>query len=217
MRKRLTVWSSLLAATLVFAVIAFSSDDRPGAVAEGTTPAERMAQFQPKKGTSLVPRRAVRVDGNTWELGSFTNSKGEFCSSETIPGEGTARSCGDLAKMFAGGRPVYAVYGGRQDSSGVPTVEWDNLWVSGFAKPVVATLELITLDCTTQPLAMDAGGAFLHVVGPDEIKQGKAPYEIVARGATGAEIYRQSVQTGLPRNAVEAGLEQPQPGAACQR
>lgn len=117
--------------------------------------------------------------------------------------------------MFAGGRPVYAVYGGRQDSSEVRKVEWDNLWVTGFAKPEVSTLELVNLDCTTQPLAMDEGGAFLHVVSSSDIKQGKTPYQIVARDTTGTEVYRQSVKTGLSRNAVAAGFKQPQPGAAC--
>lgn len=157
----------------------------------------------------------IEVDGDAWVMGGYRNSAGETCASQSIPEEGTSFLCLDRARMFADGREIVAFPGGRQKSSKQAKLQWDNLWVYGFATERVNTLELVSMDCSTRALQLDNDRAFMHVVSRSEIVRGIIPLRLVARDAAGSVIYKRDVDIGLPNNAKKAGQEEPQPGKSC--
>jgi hypothetical protein len=169
-------------------------------------------------GETETVHRTTMVDGGEWRFSSHENRAGETCISQTVPGEGVGRGCIDTSRIFADGAAVLAMPGARQR---VPLVEkgllgWHNLWIYGFVRPDVASLEVINMDCSAEAIPFDEQGAFVHVVGLARITAGAVPYEIRARNAAGEIVHDQNVSVNVPPTARDAGLEKLVPGAECR-
>lgn len=202
--------------SFVALVVLAASAALVGHAASGTSdPRSDITRNAKPVGAPEKVHASVDVDDGRWVMGGYENSAGEACASQVIPDEGTSRLCLDAAEMFADGREVVAFPGGRQKSSQHAKMAWDNLWVYGFASPRVASLELVNMDCSTKPLALDGDRAFMHVASRSEIVRGVVPLRIVARDSAGTAIYSRDVSLGLPNNAKKAGLKELQPGASC--
>jgi hypothetical protein len=179
----------------------------------GPTPEQAAEAMRKAPGTEEKAHAAPRVDGQTWELRSYANVRGEVCLSHDVPGELVGTGCIAADRLFRRG-PLYAIHGARQDP-GWSTTEWANQWVYGIAHPDVRTLTLVNIDCSTQELSLDQDGAFNHAVGREQIKNGEQPYKLVARASGGAVLAQRILLVGLTRNAKDAGLEAPRPKRAC--
>jgi len=178
-------------------------------------PAVEIAEASRKApGTQEKTHPSPRVDGQTWGLRSYTNVRGEVCLSHDVPGELVGTGCVSAARIFSRG-PLYALPGARQVPGGSPT-EWHNQWIYGIAHPSVATLTVVNMDCSTQDVALDEGGAFNYVVGSEKIKKGEVPYKLIARNSAGQTIAERTIAIGLPRLGQVAGLEPPSPNEACR-
>ena len=166
-------------------------------------------------GTEEKIHDTPRVDGQTWDLRSYDNVRGDLCFTHEVPGELVGTGCMPADKLFARG-PLYALPGARQVAGEPITPEWDNQWVYGIAHPAVKTLTLVNMDCSTVALTLDKDGAFHYVASREDIRSGRQMYKLVARGQTGAVLAERKVAIGLTKIAKDAGLEPPRPGAACE-
>jgi hypothetical protein len=155
-----------------------------------------------------------RVDGQNWGLRSYDNVDGDVCLSHDVPGELVGTSCVPRKKLFASG-PLAAYPGARQIAADYPKTEWDNMWVYGAVHPQVATLRLVSMDCSTESLRFDDDGVFNHVVGAAQIRAGLIPYKLIASDSRGQVVAERTIAIGLPYNGKKAGLEAPRPGRAC--
>jgi hypothetical protein len=166
-------------------------------------------------GTKERIHDAPRVDGQTWDLRSYDNVRGDLCLTHEVPGELVGTGCMPADKLFARGR-LYARPGARQVAGEPVTPEWDNQWVYGIAHPAVRTLTLVNMDCSTVALTLDQDGAFHYVASREDIRSGRQMYKLVARGQTGAVVAERKVAIGLTKIAKDAGLDPPRPGAGCR-
>jgi hypothetical protein len=180
-----------------------------GAVSAQTDPRSGLEPAGPKKIHS-----AQIVDGGAWTFHSFTNARGHFCFSRRVPSEGTGTTCIERGDLFKG-REVFAVHGARVESSRAKKLEWDNMWVQGFVSPAVASLEIVGMDCSADPVTFDREGAFLYVVSRAKIKRDDVPYKLIAYSSTGDVVHEQDIATDITPNAKEAGLRGPKPKSSC--
>jgi hypothetical protein len=212
-RRAPAIILAVAAAAMGFAGVAFSLN-RPSLPFTAPGP-EDFEALRKAPGTEETIRPSPRVDGQTWDLRSYQNIRGELCVSHEVPGEAIGMGCTPPETLFKRG-PLYALPGARQISAPYRKLEWDNQWVYGFAHPDIKTLTLVNMDCSTVALPLDGDGAFHHVVGRDEIRNGKQQYKLIARGTRGELLAERVVAVGLPRNAKNAGLEAPRPKASCR-
>jgi len=212
-RRALAIILTVAAAAMGYAGVAFSLN-RPSLPFTAPGP-EDFETLRKAPGTEETIRPSPRVDGQTWDLRSYQNIRGELCVSHEVPGEAIGMGCTPPETLFKRG-PLNARPRARQISAPYPKLEWDNQWVYGFAHPDIKTLTLVNMDCSTVALPLDGDGAFHHVVGRDEIRNGKQQYKLIARGTRGELLAERVVAIGLPRNAKNAGLEAPRPKASCR-
>lgn len=161
--------------------------------------------------------RSVVVDGGEWRFASSRDAAGRSCVSNTVPGEGVGSGCIDTATLFQQSA-VVALPGARQRESFVNQghLGWHNMWIYGFVRTDVTSLELINMDCSIEAVPFDNRGAFLHVVGFSEIRAGRVPFRMRARDAAGRPIYGDNVSINVPPTAQEAGIDKPSPGEDCR-
>ena len=213
-RRRTTLIAVVVAVTAMgFAGVAFSLN-RPSLPFTAPGP-EDAAVLRKAPGTEEKPRHSPRVDGQTWGLRSYQNVRGELCFSHDVPGELTEMGCMPTDKLFERG-PLYARWGARQIAGPPITLEWDNQWVWGIAHPDIETLTLVSMDCSTVQLELDPDGAFHHVVGRDDIRNGKQQYKLIARGTRGELLVETDVAMNPPRLGKDAGHEAPRPKESCR-
>ena len=205
--------TSILLVALVLAGIATGV----GASAiSGVSASDIAATLRPSNGEPGTLHRKVVVDGGEWALTSRANTKGETCISQSVPGEGIGTTCIDPARIFAGGRDVLVMPGARQNGNG--GLGWDNIWLHGFARPNVATLEVVNMDCSVESIGLDDEGAFMHIVNRAKIQSGSVPYKVIARNTSGDIVHEQdvSILIDVPYNAKRAGVAKPSPRAECR-
>jgi hypothetical protein len=219
-RKAIVISVGALIATMAFVGMAYSLDGTnarvvptPQEIAEVSRSIAEASRKAP--GTKERMHPSPRVDGQTWGLRSYTNVAKEVCLSHDVPGELVGSGCISPAKLFARG-PIYALPGARQEPAPYAKTEWDSQWVYGIVHPDVATLTVVSMDCSTQDLALDEHGAFNHVVGKEKIKRGELMYKLIARDSAGQMVGERIVNIGLSQNAQRAGHEAPTPKAACR-
>jgi hypothetical protein len=165
---------------------------------------------------ATVKQEVSASDGvDSWNTGTYTDVAGERCTQQSFPEGGTSAACIAPAKMFANGQQLYTRIGARQKTATYAETQWDDIWVNGYATKEVASLQLISTDCSVKNLPLSSDGAFLSVTGHSDISRGIVPYKLVARDASGAVVEVKSVSAPLPPNGVKAGLTPPTPGAAC--
>lgn len=172
------------------------------------------ARFAPAAGEAPTVHRKVAIDGGEWLFTSHRNDAGDICINQTVPGEATGTTCIASSNLFADGSAIVALPGARQLETGGPG--WDNMWIHGFARASVMSLELVSMDCSAEAVQLDSAHAFMHVVSKDEIGNGTIPYKIVARDASGRVIEERDVSMNLPPTARRAGLTAPVPGKDCR-
>jgi hypothetical protein len=212
-RKALIAVAAAMTA-LAFASVAFSLN-RPSLPFTAPGPGDAAEVFSRAPGAKDKIHEAPRVDGETWDLRSYQNVRGDLCFSHEVPGELVGTGCLPAEELFKRG-PLVAYPGARQISAPYRKVEWDNQWVYGIAHPDIKTLTLVNMDCSTVALVLDKDGAFHYVASRQDIRSGRQMYKLVARGQTGAVLAERKIAMGLPKNAKDAGLEPPRPGAACR-
>ena len=212
-RKKALIALAAAITALAFAGVAFSLG-RPNLPFAAPGPEEAAETFRRAPGTKDKIHEAPRVDGETWGLRSYQNVRGDLCFSHEVPGELVGTGCMPAEKLFERG-PLVAYPGARQISAPYRKLEWDNQWVYGIAHPDIKTLTLVLMDCSTVALPLDEDGAFNHVIGREQIQNGKQQYKLIARGARGELLAERTVAVNLPLNARKAGLEPPRPGHVC--
>jgi hypothetical protein len=158
---------------------------------------------------------SVSADGETYSLGSYDNGTGLKCIVNRTSGDGPTTSCFDPQTTFNNGREIYVAVSARQKSGSTPLLDWNKVWISGVVSPRVSRLDLVDLDCSVTPLALDEDRTFFEVVAKSDIARGTLPYKLVAHAPDDSVIDTQDVRVGLPSNAKKAGLKAPQPSAAC--
>jgi hypothetical protein len=166
-----------------------------------------------KRATPEQVHKRANVDGEAWSFGSFQNVAGRICTSQQFPGMGTSGAC--FTKDALDDRGVMAFVGSRQRPSAAKSLTWDNVWVDGFASERVASLQIVTMNCSVVPVSLGADGSFLAVFGRNAARAGALPYKLVGRSAAGDVVFQQVLNVGQPDNAREAGLAAPAPSAAC--
>jgi hypothetical protein len=178
---------------------------------------EATAQVMPGADEPVKVHRTAIVDGGEWRFASHSDASGKVCVSNTVPGEAIGRGCLDTAKAFETSA-VLALPGGRQREGlvGQRVLGWHNLWIYGFVRSDVASLELVNMDCSTEAVSFDEQGGFLHVVSLAEITAGLVPFKIRARDGSGNIIHDDNVSMNQPPTAQEAGIAKPAPGLACR-
>jgi hypothetical protein len=165
---------------------------------------------------ATITHDAIVADGSdNWEMGTYTDTSGNRCTQQNVPGEGQSTQCLPPAQLFTQGHQMYVRIGARQQTATYAKTAWDNVWVTGYVTPTVKTIRLVTLDCSTQNIPVDSVGAFLYVIGKAQIARGILPYTLLALDNAGNVVDRQSVSVPLPRNAISAGMKPPTPAAAC--
>jgi hypothetical protein len=157
---------------------------------------------------------AVSVDGATWRLRTFHNPSGEQCVAHDIAETDVAVGCLAESEMFRH-RDLFVTFGGRQRTSETKRTQWDQVWVRGAASPAVASLSLVTANCSVIAIPLSPDRWFMYVVGQAEIVRGAVPYLLTARASDGRILEVKNVLVGPPHNAVEAGLQSPTPGQSC--
>lgn len=179
------------------------------------TPRAQLAAADRNPGAPVQSRAAVTVDGERWTLGTYSNAAKQFCAERRMPGVGVGRGCVDTDVLFADGRELVALPGGSQADVPTPQTRWDKMWIYGFVSPKVATLHLVTTDCSEREVAFDSEGAFLHVVPRQDIARGIVPWRMLARASDGSLIEERNVSLGLSANAKKAGMAAPAPAGSC--
>lgn len=198
-------------ATMALAGVALSLTDQEPSGIDAPAAAE---SFRKAPGAKENNHQAPHVDGKAWRLRSYDNVRGELCLSHDVPGEAVGTGCVASEKLFADG-PLFVRHGARQISAPYKKLEWDNIWVYGVTHPSVQMLTLVSMDCSARELPLDPDGVFNHVVGSDKIKKGERPYKLIAHGSNGELLAERAVSIGLPKNAVDAGIEAPRPSREC--
>jgi len=161
--------------------------------------------------TELVLHGAVSYGGGTYGVATFTNAEGQLCIGERIPREGQGFSCTTRQQLFSKG-PVALSVGSRQGPS-TPAGEWETAWVWGVAAPTVASLELLSTDCSRQRLHLDDAGIFYHLITPGDFRRGAWPYRLYANAQDGQLVSSRDIplsrptshNTSAPRPALQAG------------
>jgi hypothetical protein len=205
MRRRSLVLFCTLALAGLVAVTALGALTRTSE----QTPSAFLSSLDRPAPEPLQPRASLTVDGEEWSLGTYANAMGDVCTERSLPGVGQSRSCIERARLFANGRQLVALPGGSQADSLTPQTSWNKLWIYGFAGPRVASVELISTDCSAREISLDAGGAFFHVVSRGEIESGILPWQMLARAEDGSVVEERNVSIGLPANAKKLGHKAP--------
>jgi hypothetical protein len=115
--------------------------------------------------------------------------------------------------LFSDG-PLFVESGRRQADD---LKQWNIFWFSGLTRPPVATLEIISTDCSVEGVRLDDDGVFLHLVGPRKIYGGVWPYRAVARDVGGKVVAEKWLTLQAPPTdaARTAGVKAPRP-EGCQ-
>ncbi|MGD0715996.1 MAG: hypothetical protein ABSB24_17705 [Gaiellaceae bacterium] len=179
------------------------------------TPPNFVGMGQIAPGATVHPEISTSDGVDSWSSGSYTDVAGERCTQENIPAGGLSDTCIAPAKMFPAGQQLYVQVGARQKTAPYPKTQWDDIWVNGYATQQVASLQLVSTDCSVQDLPLSSDGAFLSVTGRSDIVRGVVPYKLIARNASGAVLEETDVSAPLPPNGVKAGLTTPTAAAAC--
>jgi hypothetical protein len=212
-RKTFVIVVGAATAAMVFAGVTLSRGGTSAFVAP--TPEQAAEATRKAPGANEKAHAAPLVDGRSWGLRSYPNTRSEVCLSHDVPGELVGTGCIAADRMFRRG-PVYAIHGARQVPAGYPKTEWDNQWVYGIAHPAVRTVTLVNMDCSTQQLPLDEDGAFNYVAGHEQIEKGQLQWKLIARGAGGEVLAEREVAIGLTRNAKNAGHAVPVPKRDCR-
>jgi hypothetical protein len=170
---------------------------------------------EPAAGAPITAHATSTVAGQVWKIVSYRAKSGALCAGVTWPGEGQEMGCATLDEWFARG-PVAVSLGARQ-AHGQPT-DWQNIVLSGLVDlSRVEKLVLVSTDCSTREVRLDAGGFFLDVTSPGAIARGIWPYRLVGEAADGHAVQRFDVEYEAPDTAEAraAGIRAPAPGAAC--
>lgn len=129
------------------------------------------------------------VDGQQWQLTTFTNEYGQLCAGEKVPNDGgdggQGATCRNPNTLLANGQLFFSV-GARTVSS--QNTQWSNVWVWGWTAPTVAELDLQLSDCSTVPLQIDSDHMFFKVLGANVTHAGVLPNRLVAYDASGAVL-----------------------------
>jgi hypothetical protein len=144
----------------------------------------------------LTLHGAVSYGGGTYGVATFTNADGQLCIGERIPREGQGYSCTTREQLFSKG-PVALAVGSRQGPT-TPAGEWETAWVYGVAAPSVASLELLSTDCSRQRIHPDNAGIFYHLIPPGDFRRGAWPYRLYAYAANGQAIWNRDVPLSRP-------------------
>jgi hypothetical protein len=159
----------------------------------------------------LTLHGAVSYSGGTYGVATFTNAEGQLCIGERIPREGQGFSCTTREQLFSKG-PVALAVGSRQGPT-TPAGEWETAWVYGVAAPSVASLELLSTDCSRQRFHPDDAGIFYHLIPPGDFKRGAWPYRLYAYAENGQVVWSGDIplsrpttqNTAAPRPVLQAG------------
>jgi hypothetical protein len=200
--RKVLVLVVVLAGAVAAAGVAFSNSN------SNREPLVDLTRVTPDK----VQQRAT-VDGESWSLGSFQNRAARICTFQRFPGNGTSGAC--FTKQALADHGVLAFVGSRQRPSASKNFTWDNVWVDGFATAKIASLQIVTMSCSSVPVRLSSDGSFLAVFGKGALRGGGLPYKLLGRDIAGAVVFEQILNVGQPDNAHEAGLAAPAPAAAC--
>ena len=144
----------------------------------------------------LTLHGAVSYGGGTYGVATFTNAEGQLCIGERIPREGQGFSCTTREQLFSRG-PVALAVGSRQGPT-TPAGEWETAWVYGVAAPGVASLELLSIDCSRQRLHPDGAGIFYHLITPGDFRRGAWPYRLYAYAENGQVVWNGDIPLSRP-------------------
>ena len=144
----------------------------------------------------LTLHGAVSYGGGVYGVATFTNAEGQLCIGERIPTEGQGFSCTTREQLFSKG-PVALSVGSRQRPS-TPAGEWDTAWVWGVAAPSVASLELLSTDCSRKGVNPDAAGVFYHLITPGDFRRGSWPYRLFAYAEDGQIVWSHDIPLSRP-------------------
>jgi len=144
----------------------------------------------------LTLHGAVSYGGGTYGVATFTNADGQLCIGERIPREGQGFSCTTREQLLSKG-PVALAVGSRQGPR-TPAGEWETAWVYGVAAPSVASLELLSTDCSRQRIHPDDAGIFYRLITPRDFRRGAWPYRLYAYAEDGQAIWSRDIPLSRP-------------------
>jgi hypothetical protein len=164
------------------------------------------AAGSPRGGSDPVPAATdvpqshllQHVDGSPWSLVDFLNSSGQICIGLDVPNDagdgGRGVRCSNVDDVFGHG-PIYHFAGSRQ----VPgKAGWATEWIGGVVSSDVARLELRLMDCSAEPLKLDAQRFFFRVFGGSQIASDTTPRELLAYDSFGKVISREPTAIASP-------------------
>ena len=170
---------------------------------------------EPAADAAITAHAKTIVAGEVWKIVSYRATSGALCAGVTWPGEGQDMGCFTEQEWFAHG-PISVSVGARQ-AHGRP-LNWQNVVLSGLVDlDRVQRLELVSSDCSTREIRLDAGGFFLDVTGTDAIARGVWPYRLLGEDGDGRIVQRLAVEPEAPDTAEAraAGVHPPAAGAVC--
>jgi hypothetical protein len=235
-RRPVKVAVPLAFVSMALAAFAATTFVSRAAAPEPTMPATQLAAIEAAPQVSAVeaatvrdPRRGMPTEaaaaitvhartilaGEVWKIVSYRAESGALCAGVTWPGEGQEIGCATEEESFAHG-PVSVSVGARQ-AHGHP-VNWEDVVLSGLVDlSRVQRLELVSTDCSTRAIPVDAGGFFLDVTSPGTIARGIWPYRLLGEDRSGRVVQRIDVEADAPDTAEAraAGVHSPAAGAAC--
>jgi hypothetical protein len=170
---------------------------------------------EPAADAAITAHAPTTVAGEVWKIVSYRAKSGALCAGVSWPGEGQEMGCFTEDEWFARG-PVSVSVGARQ-AHGHP-VSWQNVVLSGLVDlDRVQKIELVSTDCSTREIRLDAGGFFLDVTSTEAIARGAWPYRLLGEDGSGRVVQRIDVEPEAPDTAEAraAGVRPPAAGAAC--
>jgi hypothetical protein len=223
---------SALAALGIVALVSRAAAPKPSispgqlaaiAAAPHVSAAEAATVREPRRGmpteaaadAAITAHARTVVAGEVWKIVSYRAKSGALCAGVTWPGEGQEMGCFTEEEWFAHG-PVSVSVGARQAPGHL--LSWQNVVLSGLVDlGRVRKLELVSTDCSTREIPLDAGGFLLDVTKPGAIARGVWPYRLLGEDASGQVVQRLDVEPDAPDTAQAraAGVHPPAAGAAC--
>jgi hypothetical protein len=170
---------------------------------------------EPAADATITAHARTMVEGEVWKIVSYRAKNGALCAGVTWPGEGQEMGCATEGEWFADG-PVSVSLAARQ-AHGRP-LSWQNLVLSGLADlDRVKKIELVSTDCSTREVRLDAAGFFLDVTGPGAIARGVWPHRLLGEDGSGRVVQKLDVEPEAPDTveARAARVRPPAAGAAC--